>query len=199
LGLQPKGYHLVVARFEPENHVLEIVEGYHRSTAQLPLVIVGSAPYADQYTAQIKNVADADDRIQLLGGVWDQQQLDELYANALCYLHGHSVGGTNPSLLRAMGAGAAVVAYDVDFNREVLGDGRFFGTPSELAAQVQDLEQDSEGTIDRGSHYRERARRLYRWDDVASKYEDLLSRLAAGHSTRGRFSGRRREIELVPR
>ena len=63
----------------------------------------------------------ADDRVTFLGGVWDQQLLDQLYANAFTYLHGHSVGGTNPSLLRALGASAATIAYDVDFNREVLG------------------------------------------------------------------------------
>ncbi len=61
-------------------------------------------------------------RSALLGGVWDQTQLDQLYANALTYLHGHSVGGTNPSLLRATGAGCFTLANDVMFNREVLGD-----------------------------------------------------------------------------
>ena len=104
LGLRPHEYHLVVARFEPENHVHEIVDGYHRARARLPLVVVGSAPYADEYTAAIEAAAEGDPRVRLLGGVWDQGQLDELYANALTYLHGHSVGGTNPSLLRAMGA-----------------------------------------------------------------------------------------------
>ena len=60
--------------------------------------------------------------MRFLGGVWDQDLLDQLYANCLTYLHGHSVGGTNPSLLRAIGAGAATDAFDVSFNREVLGD-----------------------------------------------------------------------------
>ena len=59
--------------------------------------------------------------------VWDQELLDQLYANAFTYLHGHSVGGTNPSLLRAIGAATATTAFDVVFNREVLGDaGRYF-------------------------------------------------------------------------
>ncbi len=117
LELQPAGYHLVVARFEPENHVLEIVRGYAASAATRPLVVVGSAPYSDDYTATISEIAAADPRIKLLGGIWDAELLDQLYANALSYLHGHSVGGTNPSLLRAMGAGTGVIAYDVNFNR----------------------------------------------------------------------------------
>jgi glycosyltransferase involved in cell wall biosynthesis len=193
LDLTPRSYHLVVARFEPENHVLEIVQGYSRSDAELPLVVVGSAPYADEYTASIKEVADRDPRIRLLGGLWDQQQLDELYANALTYLHGHSVGGTNPSLLRAMGAGTSVIAYDVVFNREVLGvEGQFFTTPDELGERVRKAELDADDMLLKGWALRERARTSYRWDDVTVGYEALMQRLRGGFSNRGRFSGRRR-------
>ncbi len=103
LGLSPDGYHLVVARFEPENHVEEIVRGYSASLSTLPLVVVGSAPYSDGYTMSVRRAADS--RVRFLGGVWDQDLLDQLYAGARSYLHGHSVGGTNPSLLRAIGAG----------------------------------------------------------------------------------------------
>src|SRR5690606_13536381 len=131
LELEPDGYHLVVARFEPENHVREIVEGYVASAARLPLVVVGSAPYASAYTARVR--AAADDRVRLVGAIWNQDQLDQLYRNARTYLHGHSVGGTNPSLLRAAGAGAYPIAYDVAFNREVIGPhGGYFSTPAEV-------------------------------------------------------------------
>ena len=93
----------MVARFEPENHVREIVQGYVSSAAELPLLVVGAAPYADDYTASVRRAADG--RVKLLGALWDQDQIDQLYANALTYWHGHSVGGTNPSLLRAAGRG----------------------------------------------------------------------------------------------
>jgi hypothetical protein len=196
LGLRPHEYHLVVARFEPENHVLEIVEGFHRSDAELPLVVVGSAPYADDYTAGIEAAAEGDPRIRLLGGVWDQAQLDELYANALTYLHGHSVGGTNPSLLRAMGAGTAVIAFDVDFNREVVGvEGEYFQTAYDVAERVRKAELTSGEMLLKGWSLRERARQRYRWDDVAAGYEELLRRLCNGFSTHGRFSGRRRPLD----
>jgi glycosyltransferase involved in cell wall biosynthesis len=185
LGLQPRKYHLVVARFEPENHVAEIVAGYVASHAALPLVVVGSAPYADEYTEHVRALAGDDSRVRLLGGLWDQQQLDELYANALTYLHGHSVGGTNPSLLRAMGAGSGVLAYDVVFNREVLGEsGRFFASPDDLAGLLDDAEADPSAAVERGVALRQRAAEHYRWDDVALGYERLLERLAAGESVR---------------
>ena len=135
----------------------------------------------------------------MLGGVWDQDQLDQLYAKSVTYVHGHSVGGTNPSLLRAMGASSAVLAWDVVFNREVLGEhGRFFGTPAELAPLLEQAEADSDASAKRGRLLQDRAATTYRWDDVAQAYEDLARRLAAGQSTRGRATGRRRPHPVGP-
>src|SRR4051812_10511003 len=87
LGLEPGGFHLVVARFEPENHVHVIVDGYRRATAGRPLAVVGSAPYSDAYTRQVRGLGD--DRVRFLGGIWDQDLLDQLYAHSYTYLHGH--------------------------------------------------------------------------------------------------------------
>jgi len=183
LGLEPGGYHLVVARFEPENHVREIVEGYAMSQATKPLVVVGSAPYAAEYTAAIDRIAAADPRIRLLGAVYDQDLLDALYHHASTYLHGHSVGGTNPSLLRAMGAGTAVIAFDVVFNREVLDEqGWYFRTPADVAAAVDAAESDAGDVAAASAAVRRRAADAFSWDDVAATYEDLARRLAAGDS-----------------
>jgi len=189
VGLTPGGFHLVVARFEPENHVDVIVDGYQRSDAVLPLVVVGSAPYADDYTRHVHSLAD--DRVRFLGGVWDQELLDQLYAHCATYLHGHSVGGTNPSLLRAIGAGAATIAYDVSFNREVLEtSGRYFSTPDDVATAVSDAERDPARVRRDGKRARLLAAR-YDWDHVAEGYQTLCRRLAARDFPRTRPSGRR--------
>lgn len=183
LGLEPEGYHLVVARFESENHVREIVEGYRRSAATLPLVVVGSAPYSAEYTQSIHRAANGDARIRFLGGVYDQELLDGLYVHARTYVHGHSVGGTNPSLLRAMGAGTAVIAYDVNFNREVLDSrGWFFEHAHELREIFADVESDADTTSVYAGHNRDRVDDIFRWDRVADGYENLAYRLAAGQS-----------------
>lgn len=182
-GVTPGGYHLAVARFEPENHILEIVEGFHRSSATLPLVVVGSAPYSAAYTQRIQAIAAADSRIRLLGGVYDQELLDTLYADAATYVHGHSVGGTNPSLLRAMGAGTAVIAFDVTFNREVLdGGGWYFRTSSDVAAAIEHAESAPGVAAEMARQHQVRAAHAFRWDDVAEAYEDVAIRLAAGES-----------------
>jgi len=192
LGLRTRGYHVAVARFEPENHVREIVEGYTRSAARLPLVVVGSAPYSNAYTAEVAALAAADPRVRLLGAVWDQGRLDELYANALTYLHGHSVGGTNPSLLRAMGAGTAVLAHDVSFNREVLGpEGWFFDGPAALRGLLEEAESRVPEMVATGRALREHARQVYDWEDVTARYESMLGRLAAGQTIHGTATGRR--------
>ena len=181
LGLLPHRYHLVVARFAPENHVKEIVTGFVSSPARSPLIVVGSAPYDDEYTAEVRAAADRDPRIRLLGSVWDQELLDQLYANALSYIHGHSVGGTNPSLLRAMGAGAPVTAFDAVFNHEVVnGHARYWSEPNEVALAVAGDESDVVAALERGEKGRDYAELTYRWDEVADEYEQLCLRLARG-------------------
>jgi glycosyltransferase involved in cell wall biosynthesis len=194
LGVRPGRYHLVVARFEPENHIDLIVDGYCASAAEDPLVVVGAAPHAADYTARVHR--SADERVRFLGSLWDQDLLDQLYANCLTYQHGHSVGGTNPSLLRAIGAGAATDAFDVDFNREVLGDaGRYWSTADDVAALVLDAEADRAGTRARGEAGRRRAAR-YDWDEVAADYEKLCRRLATGAQRRPRHvTGRRTGLD----
>lgn len=193
LDLAAGEYHLAVARFEPKNHVDMIVEGYVRSTARHPLVVVGSAPYADEYTARVH--AAADERVRFPGGVWDQDLLDQLYGNCLTYLHGHSVGGTNPSLLRAIGASAPSAAFDVSFNREVLREnGQYFADPDDVARCVEENEADPQAATTRGAALQERARD-YDWDTIATQYEalaeDLVARRTPGpqrHARRARRS-----------
>ena len=191
LGLVANGFHLIVARFEPENHVDMIVDGYTRSGSTLPLIVVGSAPYADTYTRRVHQLADQ--RVRFLGGVWDQDLLDQLYAHCRLYWHGHSVGGTNPSLLRAIGAGTAGNAFDVSFNREVLGAaGNYFSTAQDVRRLVESDEADEPMLLRRRAAAEVRAG-AYDWDDVTDGYEDLCRRLAAGRSRR-----QQRGTQVVP-
>jgi glycosyltransferase involved in cell wall biosynthesis len=184
--LRPHGvtvgeYHLAVSRMEPENHVREIVEGYLATDVPSPLVFVGDNPYDTEYTVDLKRLMQGSDRIIWLGSVWDQQVLDALYANCATYLHGHSVGGTNPSLLRAMGAGAPVIAWDVVFNREVAGsDAAYFHDPGSLGWCLIDAEKSQPRRSGMGDVLAKRVKELYDWDDVTDKYERLLCWLGEG-------------------
>jgi glycosyltransferase involved in cell wall biosynthesis len=192
LGLEARGYHLVVARFEPENHVLTIARGYRVSTARLPLVIVGSAPYSRKYVASVEAVAASDRRIRLLGPVWDEPLLDQLFANAALYVHGHSIGGTNPSLLRAVGAAAPVAVFDSPFNREVVGDEALvFRDERSLMEVFERAEVDLDLLRDRAVVLQRGVIERFRWDDVAAEYAALAQRMVDGGSRRHESSGRR--------
>ena len=186
LDLVRRDYHLVVARFEPENHVLEAVQGYRISEESRPLVVVGSSPYSHWYTQKVNDAAEGDGRIRLVGGVYDQDLLDQLYGNCRTYIHGHSVGGTNPSLLRAMGAGAPVMAFECVFNREVLADkGLFWSSVEHLTDYFDDVAHSESGDdLDRqltefSRMGQERITRDYSWDSVARDYERVLEEVLA--------------------
>jgi glycosyltransferase involved in cell wall biosynthesis len=117
--------------------------------------------------------------VRFLGGLWDQELLDQLYANAATYVHGHSVGGTNPSLLRAMGAGAPVLAHDNVFNREVTGGyARYFATREQLGVELTTTETDLKAARDTGEAGQQHVKTTYRWDAVADAYLALASELA---------------------
>ena len=182
LGVEKDDYHLIVARFEPENHVLDAVHAYRESHETRTLLVVGSAPYSAWYVEKVHDAARNDPRISFVGGVYDQPLLDQLYGNALSYIHGHSVGGTNPSLLRAMGAGAPVLAFDVEFNREVTdGQADFWADADALTALLNSIaDGDRHETLQaHRAAGRERILQAYQWDAVTDKYEHLIHGLAA--------------------
>jgi len=186
-----RDYHLIVARLEPENHVLEAVHGYTISEETRPLLVVGSAPYSQWYIERVNEVAEASPSVRMLGAIYDRELLDQLYANARTYIHGHSVGGTNPSLLRAMGAGAPVLAFDCEFNREVTAQRALFWRDADSLAAI--LDEVAEGEIDEeltqlSEAGRERIAEHYQWDAVTDAYEAMLLRLNAGRRRTGRRS-----------
>jgi len=187
LGLAPFGYNLVVARLEPENNVEMIVAGYRASSCRMPLVIVGGNPYNPEAERSLREAARADPRIRPVGALWDQQLLDQLYLNSSGYLHGHSVGGTNPSLLRAMGAGNRVLAFDTRFNREVLEDlGSYFSSQAGLTETLDRDENngrfDADQVLSHAAAVRDRVRTAYNWDSVAARYLHVCRQLVSTHS-----------------
>lgn len=186
LQLRTRRYFLVVARFEPENHVLEIVAAYSRASGcTWPMIVVGDAPYSSDYVAKIRQVARVGTGVRLVGAIWDQEMLDSLYAGAGAYIHGHSVGGTNPSLLRASAAGAPVIAHDNVFNREVCAGGaEYFGDESELIGLLEAYEAHVAEREKVASLTRDVVLKSYDWDRVAKQYEELAQSLAKGSRLR---------------
>ena len=169
---KPGSYYLVVARMEPENNVDVIVREFERSGVKEPLLIVGGANYKSAYLERLQQTSDP--RIRFLGPVYEPGHLNALHLGAKAYLHGHEVGGTNPSLLTAMGCGNLVLAHDVRFNREVLAGTGLLWTKNRgsLLAQLERVDRDSD-VLRAGSAVacRERITEFYTWDKAARDQE----------------------------
>ncbi len=176
-GLVENGYYLAVARIEPENNVHVVIREYRAANLQKPLVIVGSARYNTPYGRQIN--AESDDKVRCIGSVYDTNKLNALFANCYAYLHGHEVGGTNPSLLNAMHMRAAPIAMDVVFHREVMGpQGLYF---SAKEGNLRDVLRNVDSNPQRVSELRDvaklRSDSLYRWDAVVAAYAEMFKRV----------------------
>jgi glycosyltransferase involved in cell wall biosynthesis len=173
IGVEPGGYLLQITRFVPENNVLPIVEAFRRSPLQKKLVLVGGDTARTPYVRRIADLAASDARIVLPGFIYDSDDIAALLTHAWAYIHGNEVGGTNPALLQAMGAGNAVLAADTVFNREVLGpDGMFFqknaaDVREKLARMAQLSKNDM---LEMGRRAQTRVAARYNWDDVTDKY-----------------------------
>ena len=179
LALEPDRYILYVSRLEPENNALLVVQAYANVQTTVPLVIVGDAPYARDYIAEVR--AAADDRVRFLGYQFGDAY-HALQANALVYVQATEVGGTHPALVEALGHRNAVLAHDVPEHREVVGDaGRYFGyrDRDDLGRQISALLQSPDTIEAYRARAAQRVREKYSWDAVASQYEGYFNDLTA--------------------
>jgi len=179
-GIVENGYWLVVARLEPENHIHMIVDGLLKSDSAKRLVVVGNFTNP-QYQAKIEKILEQDKskRVILTGGIYNNDMLLNMLRNhCYAYIHGHSVGGTNPSLLEIMSMHTIVVAHDNDFNREVCKDGAlFFKTVGDLANQINKVDQNDRGFSNLKDIALHRVEADYNWGSVVDRYEQVFLRL----------------------
>lgn len=176
LGLASRKYVLYVSRLEPENNAHVVIDAYASVRTDLPLAVVGDAPYASEYIASLKRTTDP--RVRFTGAIYGEGYRI-LQSNALAYVQATEVGGTHPALVEAMGAGSAILANDVPEHRETLADaGRYYKGSAALAAALQDVldHPDDAAAMRVASHGRAAA--LYSWDKVTSDYETWFTSLA---------------------
>jgi rhamnosyltransferase len=171
-------YFLVVARMVPENNILTIINGFVMSKTVKRLLIISDLPLS-KYCNYIKNISSKYNNIELVGPIYDQEKIAQYRINTFAHIHGHSVGGTNPSLLEGMASGNLVIAHNNIFNREVLeSDGIYFENANELAKQIDILESINELNYNKISQQlREKVRVKYNWERVSGMYFDLFKSL----------------------
>lgn len=173
LGLVPGQFLSVIARAEPENSLLQIVQGFSARPRGVQLAVLGKYDDANPFHRAVKAAAGAE--VRFLGAIYDKRVVQAIRFHSLAYVHGHQVGGTNPSLVEALGAGNAVVAHDNPFNRWVAGgEAAYFSDASTFDITLSKLlgEPATLGKMREGS--RARFHDGLTWPTVLQQYEKLL-------------------------
>ncbi len=171
-------YWLLVARLEPENNIHTIIEGYIKSNSTKPLIIVGNytLPVYKKQIQDILNVKSKDKKIVFTGGIYDQESLNMLRQNCFGYIHGHSVGGTNPSLLEAMVMKNIIMAHDNQFNKEVCKDSAmYFNSVNELEKRINQVENNPEKYLELKDKAFTRVKKEYSWNKIVVQYHELFT------------------------
>ncbi len=177
-GIEPEKYVLYVSRLEPENNAAMVIEAFRLVETDLKLVIVGDAPYANEYKAKLKQIAADDPRIIFTGFVFGEGY-KALQQNAYVYVHATEVGGTHPALIEAMGFGNCVLTLDTVENREVVGSaGILFEDVESLVSQLRYVLEDPSRVEKYRTLAREHVAANYNWDSVTDAYEKLFERIA---------------------
>jgi glycosyltransferase involved in cell wall biosynthesis len=179
-GLEPGRYLTLICRPIPENSIVELVGGFSRKPRGYKLVLLGDyVSGEDPYHRQVMNAAS--NEVVFLGSIYDKAEVEALRFHSAAYLHGHTVGGTNPSLVEAMAAGNPVVAHDNPYNRWVAEDAAvYFSTGDDVSDHLDEilasparLEEMHRASLSRYSSE-------FTWEHVAGQYEQLLLRFIPG-------------------
>lgn len=182
-GLNNLGYNMLVARLEPENSIEMILDGVAASKSTLPFLVIGK--HETQYGDYLKHKFESDKRIQFLGGIYDIMVLDNLRHYSNLYFHGHTVGGTNPSLLEAMSSQALVCAHDNIFNRSILGPDAFYFSEAGCVQKIidQELKLQQQEKVRNNEH---KIEKLYSWDTIVNQYVEHFEFIMEQRREKGR-------------
>jgi glycosyltransferase involved in cell wall biosynthesis len=165
-------YFLLMARMEPENNIETILQGFNNSSSLKKFKVLGdtSNRFGKFITHKFKN----DDRIEFKGSIFDNSKVRVLQNNSYLYFHGHSVGGTNPSLLEAMASEALIAAHNNPFNKSVLNaDAFYFSNVNEVRNLVETVQRkETEKTM--VSNNLHKIKYQFNWEKIIDQYEDFI-------------------------
>lgn len=180
LGLEPGRYLISIARIEPDNSILPIVQAFSRQRRGMRLVVLGTLVDDNPYHRSIR--AAASDEVVFPGAIYDAAIVQALRFHARAYLHGHTVGGTNPSLVEALWAANPVIAHDNIYNRWTAGEaGLFFADQDSCAEAIDRLIRDDALVAQLSAAALAHARERFSWETILEQYEgEALALLRAG-------------------
>ena len=175
-NVKEKEYYLIIGRFVPENNYLTAIKEFMASDTKRDLVIVANYE-GSAYFQKLEEETDfsRDKRIKFVGTVYDTNLLKYLRNQCRAYIHGHEVGGTNPSLLEALAQTNENLVLGVDFNQKVALDGARYWTkePGNLSQLINQIDQEAEA-FDMGQRAKNHMKNAYTWDKIVREYEELF-------------------------
>jgi glycosyltransferase involved in cell wall biosynthesis len=181
--VEPNRYILYVSRLEPENNAHLVIEAFKKVRTAFRLLIVGDAPYAEQYIEDLKARAKGDKRIIFTGFVFGQDYRS-LQQNAYCYVHATEVGGTHPALLEAMGYGNCVLTLATPENLEAVGEaGVSYVDEFDLAEKLRRVLRDGSLVQAYRNRAQVRVQNCYDWETVVDQYERLFRKISGSIAT----------------
>jgi glycosyltransferase involved in cell wall biosynthesis len=176
LGLEPGRYMTLICRTIPENSILELVRGFSDKPRGVKLAVLGTySPGEDPYHRLV--MESASDEVVFLGSIFHKADVEALRFHSVAYLHGHTVGGTNPSLVEAMAAGNPIIAHDNPYNRWVAKDAAvYFSTAEQASECIDDILASPSRLEQMSAASRRRHASEFTADTISGKYEQLLLR-----------------------
>lgn len=175
--LHKDDFWLIVTRLSPDNNVHTVLEAFIKSKSKKPLVIIGGLSSSDSYCSKISKILakNRDKKIIFTGGIYNQDHLNMFRNNAFGYIHAHSIGGTNPSLLEAMFLKNIIIAHDNEFNREVANDSAlYFKDSDDLKNKMDCVENRTNDYLELKKECYEIVTSKYSWEIVVKEYDNLL-------------------------
>lgn len=176
-NLRAKGYYLVVGRFVPENNYETMLREFMKAKTDKDFALITNV--SDKFLEELKEKTGfhKDERIKFVGTVYEQELLKKIRENAYGYFHGHEVGGTNPSLLEALGSTDLNLLLDVGFNKEVAEDSALYWSKEDrnLAELIEKADQLTTSEIaEFGTKAKRRIEEAYSWEYIAGRYEQVF-------------------------
>lgn len=173
MGLEPGKYLTLIARAEPENSVLEVVQGFSAKPRGIQLVVLGNYKETNPFHRSVLEAASSE--VRFVGAIYEKDVVQALRFHSLAYVHGHQVGGTNPSLVEALGAGNAVLAHDNPYNRWVAKDcASYFSSATEFSQRLEELLSKPELGLLKQQSSRARHAEHFTWPTILDQYRRLL-------------------------
>lgn len=180
-NVEKENFNMIMARFEPENNLDMVLEGVAQSNNKTPILVIGK--HETKYGEYLKNKFKSFDNIRFLGGIYNLEHLNNLRYFSKLYFHGHSVGGTNPSLLEAMASQALVIAHNNDFNKGILKEnGIYFSNPSEVKNILESVKKID--NLQKVQNNYQAIIKDFNWEKINGQYLQLFEQCYSRHKTR---------------